>query len=66
MSVAQALTGLFILRVASIDEAKATVSTDPAVKAGRFTYEGIPWMDSRTLEPLTFSHPQSRIVPDEA
>ena len=29
---AQALAGLFILRVASLDEAKATVSTDPAVK----------------------------------
>jgi len=46
----QALAGLFILRVASLDEAKATVSTDPAVKAGRFTYEIIPWMGPKTLK----------------
>jgi len=47
---AQALAGLFILRVASLDEAKATVSTDPAVKAGRFTYEIIPWLGPTTLK----------------
>ena len=47
---AQALSGLFILRVASLDEAKATVSTDPAVKAGRFTYEIIPWLGPKTLK----------------
>lgn len=47
---AQALAGLFILRVASLDEAKATVSTDPAVKAGRFTYEIIPWMGPKSLK----------------
>jgi uncharacterized protein YciI len=46
---AQALTGLFILRVASLDEAKQTVATDPAVNAGRFTYEIIPWMGPKTL-----------------
>jgi uncharacterized protein YciI len=49
-SGAQALAGLFILRVASLDEAKATVSTDPAVKAGRFTYEIIPWLGPTTLK----------------
>lgn len=47
---AQALTGLFILRVASLEEAKATVVTDPAVKAGRFTYEIIPWMGPKSLK----------------
>ena len=47
---AQALAGLFILRVASLDEAKATVSTDPAVKAGRFTYEIIPWLGPKALK----------------
>ena len=47
---AQALAGLFILRVASLDEAKATVATDPAVKAGRFTYEIMPWMGPKTLK----------------
>ena len=47
---AQALAGLFILRVASLDEAKATVSTDPAVKAGRFTFEIVPWMGPKSLK----------------
>ena len=47
---AQALAGLFILRVASLDEAKAAVSTDPAVKAGRFTYEIIPWLGPKSLK----------------
>ena len=47
---AQALSGLFILRVASLEEAKATVSTDPAVKAGRFTYEIVPWMGPKSLK----------------
>lgn len=47
---AQALAGLFILRVASLDEAKETVSTDPAVKAGRFTFEIVPWMGPKTLK----------------
>jgi uncharacterized protein len=46
---AQALTGLFILRVASLEEAKQTVDSDPAVKAGRFTYEIVPWLGPKTL-----------------
>jgi uncharacterized protein len=47
---AQALSGLFILRVGSLEEARATVSTDPAVTAGRFTFEIIPWMGPKTLK----------------
>jgi uncharacterized protein YciI len=45
----RALAGLFVFRVASADEAKALVETDPAVKAGRFTYEVIPWLGPKTL-----------------
>ena len=45
----RALTGIFILRVASMEAAKATVDTDPAVKAGRFVYEIVPWWGPATL-----------------
>ena len=44
-----ALTGIFILRVASMEAAKAAVDTDPAVKAGRFVYEIVPWCGPATL-----------------
>jgi uncharacterized protein YciI len=39
----RALTGIFILRVDSMEAAKAAVDTDPAVRAGRFVYEIVPW-----------------------
>ena len=45
----RALAGIFILRVASMDAAKATVDSDPAVKAGRFIYEIVPWWGPVTL-----------------
>ena len=45
----RALAGLFILRVATADEAKALAESDPAVKARRFTYEILPWLGPRTL-----------------
>ncbi len=35
--------GMFILRTASLDEAKAWVETDPAVKAGRLKPEYLKW-----------------------
>jgi uncharacterized protein len=45
----RALTGLFILRVESAAEARALVESDPAVKAGRFVYELLPWLGPATL-----------------
>ena len=45
----RALAGIFILRVASLEAAKAAVDTDPAVKAGRFIYEIVPWWGPATL-----------------
>ena len=45
----RALAGIFILRVASMEAAKAAVETDPAVKAGRFVYEIVPWWGPATL-----------------
>ena len=38
------LRGIFVFRVASLDEAKALTATDPAVQAGRFAIEIHPWM----------------------
>ena len=40
----RALAGLFILRAASMAEAKSITDSDPAVKAGRFVYEIVPWL----------------------
>ena len=35
--------GLFILRTASLEEAKSWVETDPAIKAGRLKPEYLKW-----------------------
>ena len=45
----RALAGIFILRVPSMEAARAAVDTDPAVKAGRFVYEIVPWWGPTTL-----------------
>ena len=45
----RALAGLFVLRAASAAEAKALADGDPAVKAGRFVYEIVPWLGPSTL-----------------
>ena len=38
------LRGIFVFRVASIDEAKELAETDPAVKAGRLAIDMHPWL----------------------
>jgi uncharacterized protein YciI len=38
------LRGIFVFRVATLEEAKALAETDPAVKAGRLALEFHPWM----------------------
>ena len=43
------LAGLFIFRVESVEETKALVETDPAIKAGRLVYEIVPWLGPKTL-----------------
>jgi uncharacterized protein YciI len=45
----EALAGMFILRTASIEEARGIVNSDPAVVAGRFVYEIVPWFGPKTL-----------------
>lgn len=39
--------GIFILKCASLDEAKALVATDPAVAAGRLVADVRPWMTAK-------------------
>ena len=38
------LRGIFVFRVASLEEAKALTETDPAVQAGRLAMDIHPWM----------------------
>lgn len=38
-----AIAGILLFDVATIEEARALAADDPAVKAGRFTLEVIPW-----------------------
>ncbi len=45
----KAFRGLFILAVASVEEAKKLAETDPAVKAGIFVVEYVPWFGSASL-----------------
>jgi uncharacterized protein YciI len=45
----RALAGIFILRVDSMEAARAAVDTDPAVKAGRFVYDIVPWWGPASL-----------------
>ena len=43
------LAGIFILATASAEEARQVVDTDPAVAAGRFTFEIVPWLGPKKL-----------------
>lgn len=38
------LRGIYIFRTASVEESNALTKTDPAVAAGRLTFELHPWM----------------------
>jgi uncharacterized protein YciI len=46
------LAGLFVLEAGSMDEAKQLVATDPAVQAGRFVPEVVPWLGPKSLQTL--------------
>ena len=41
--------GLFILAVSKVEEARVLAETDPAIKAGIFVVEYIPWYGSASL-----------------
>lgn len=50
------LRGIFVLDVATVDEARALVDADPAVKAGRLKVELHPWYGSAALRALPELH----------
>ncbi len=43
------LRGLYVFRAGSMDEARALVETDPAVKTGRFRFEIHPWFAAKNV-----------------
>ena len=43
--------GIFILKTSSIEETKSLVENDPAVQAGRLTYEIHPWATRKGMLP---------------
>jgi YCII-related domain len=47
-----ALAGLFVLQAGSLAEAQQLVATDPAVHAGRFVAEILPWLGPKSLQAL--------------
>lgn len=49
-------SGIFIFDVTTVEEAKALVSTDPAVQAGMFTMELHPWYGSAALMQVVPQH----------
>ncbi len=48
--------GIFVFNVATIEEAKKLVESDPAVKANIFEYELTPWYASAALMKVTEIH----------
>src|SRR5438477_11519543 len=43
--------GIFIFKTSSIEETKSLVENDPAVQAGRLTYEIHPWATKKEMLP---------------
>jgi uncharacterized protein YciI len=43
------LRGMFIFRVATLEEAKALAEQDPAFKAGRLKFEWHPWFAAKNV-----------------
>lgn len=48
--------GIFILNVATVEEAEKLTSTDPAIKAGRLSAEFHPWYGSAALMEVNGMH----------
>jgi len=48
--------GLFIFNVKTVKEAEALIVTDPAVLAGRFTYEAYGWYGSAAVMEIMAIH----------
>jgi uncharacterized protein len=50
------LRGIYIFKVATIDEARALTATDPAIQGGHLEMELHPWYGSAALVELTAIH----------
>lgn len=48
--------GIFVLNVATVDEARALVENDPTVQAGVFVVELLPWYGSAALGVVNETH----------
>ena len=48
--------GLFVFNVKTVKEAEALLVTDPAVAAGRFSYEAYGWYGSAAMMEITSIH----------
>ena len=52
----QAYRGLFILAVGTVEEARKLAETDPAVEAGVFVVDYLPWYGSAALMQMNGIH----------
>ena len=59
------IRGLFLFRVATIEEAKELTAADPAVKAGRLVAEVHPWWVDQRVLPDAGMHCRSVPPPQE-
>ncbi len=50
------LRGIYIFKVATVDEARALTATDPAIQAGRLEMELHPWYGSAALQEVNGLH----------
>jgi uncharacterized protein len=50
------LRGIYIFKVATVEEARALTATDPAVQAGRLEMELHPWYGSAALQEVNNLH----------
>lgn len=48
--------GIYVFRVATVEEARALTATDPAIQAGRFEMELHPWYGSAALQEINALH----------
>jgi uncharacterized protein YciI len=54
------LRGLYVFRVATMEEAQALAATDPAVKAGRLRLEFHPWFAAKNIKVTAQAEPPAR------
>lgn len=61
-----ALSGIYVFKVATVEEARALTATDPAIQAGRLEMELYPWYGSAALQEVNGLHKrlQQRSITD--